>query len=110
LIQELREEFWKNALVPGLSEDFNQSLERAGRVADFLEFAELLVMDAFERKESCGGHFNEAHQTEEQEAMRDDENFCHVAAWEYKGDDTEPGRHKEPLVFENVELTQRSYK
>jgi succinate dehydrogenase / fumarate reductase flavoprotein subunit len=110
LIQELREEFWKNALVPGLSEDFNQSLERAGRVADFLEFAELLVMDAFERKESCGGHFNEAHQTEEQEAMRDDENFCHVAAWEYKGDDTEPERHKEPLVFENVELTQRSYK
>ena len=110
LIQELREEFWENALVPGVSEDFNQSLERAGRVADFLEFAELLVMDAFERKESCGGHFNEAYQTEEHEAKRDDENFCHVAAWEYKGDDTEPERHKEPLVFENVELTQRSYK
>jgi succinate dehydrogenase / fumarate reductase flavoprotein subunit len=110
LIQELREEFWKNVRVPGSSEDFNQSLERAGRVADFLEFAELMVMDAFERKESCGGHFNEAYQTEEQEAMRDDENFCHVAAWEYKGDDTDPERHKEPLVFENVELTQRSYK
>jgi succinate dehydrogenase / fumarate reductase flavoprotein subunit len=110
LIQALREEFWENALVPGVSEDFNQSLERAGRVADFLEFAELLVMDAFERKESCGGHFNEAYQTEEHEARRDDENFCHVAAWEYKGDDTEPLRHKEPLVFENVELTQRSYK
>ena len=77
-------------LVPGVSEDFNQSLERAGRVADFLEFAELLVMDAFERKESCGGHFNEAYQTEEHEARRDDENFCHVAAWEHKGDDTEP--------------------
>jgi succinate dehydrogenase / fumarate reductase flavoprotein subunit len=110
LIQELREEFWNNAVVPGSSQDFNQSLERAGRVADFLEFAELMVMDAFERKESCGGHFNEAYQTEEQEAMRDDENFCHVAAWEYKGDDTDPERHKEPLVFENVELTQRSYK
>ncbi len=110
LIQALREEFWENALVPGVSEDFNQSLERAGRVADFIEFAELLVMDAFERKESCGGHFNEAYQTEEHEARRDDENFCHVAAWEYKGDDTEPLRHKEPLVFENVELTQRSYK
>ena len=110
LIRALREEFWENALVPGVSEDFNQSLERAGRVADFLEFAELLVMDAFERKESCGGHFNEAYQTEEHEAKRDDENFCHVAAWEYKGDDTEPERHKEPLVFENVELTQRSYK
>jgi len=70
----------------------------------------LALMDAFERKESCGGHFNEAYQTEEQEAKRDDENFCHAAAWEYKGDDTEPERHKEPLVFENVELTQRSYK
>jgi succinate dehydrogenase / fumarate reductase flavoprotein subunit len=110
LIQELREEFWNNAVVPGSSQDFNQSLERAGRVADFLEFAELLVMDAFERKESCGGHFNEAYQTQEHEALRDDENFCHVAAWEYKGDDTDPEFHKEPLVFENVELTQRSYK
>jgi succinate dehydrogenase / fumarate reductase flavoprotein subunit len=110
MIQALREEFWQNAVVPGSDKDFNQSLERAGRVADFLEFAELLVMDAFERKESCGGHFNEAYQTEEHEAKRDDENFCHVAAWEYKGDDTEPERHKEPLVFENVQLTQRSYK
>ncbi len=110
LIQELRGEFWENALVPGSSEDFNQSLERAGRVADFLEFAELLVIDAFERKESCGAHFNDAYQTEENEAKRDDENFCHVAAWEYKGDDTAPELHKEPLVFENVELTQRSYK
>jgi succinate dehydrogenase / fumarate reductase flavoprotein subunit len=110
MIQELREEFWTHALVPGSSQDFNQSLERAGRVADFLEFAELLVMDAFKRRESCGGHFNEAFQTEEHEALRDDENFCHVAAWEYKGDDTDPQRHEEPLVFENVELTQRSYK
>ena len=109
-IQELRGEFWENVLVPGSNNDFNQSLERAGRVADFLEFGELMLIDALARKESCGGHFNEAHQTEENEAMRDDENFCHVAAWEYTGDDKEPGFHKEPLVFENVQLTQRSYK
>lgn len=110
MIQELRGEFWENALVPGVNEDFNQSLERAGRVADFLEFAEMMIMDALARQESCGGHFNEAYQTEENEAKRDDENFCHVAAWEYTGDDTEPEFHKEPLVFENVQLTQRSYK
>lgn len=110
LIKELRDEFWENAIVPGSSNDFNQSLERAGRVADFLEFAELLVKDAYERKESCGAHFNEAYQTKEHEAKRDDENFCHVAAWEYKGEEAEPELHKEKLVFENVELTQRSYK
>ncbi len=110
LIQELRGEFWENSVTPGSDKDFNQSLERAGRVADFLEFAELMVVDAFERKESCGGHFNEGYQTEENEAKRDDENFCHVAAWKYKGDDAEPKLHKEPLAFENVELTQRSYK
>ncbi|QTA87552.1 fumarate reductase/succinate dehydrogenase flavoprotein subunit [Desulfonema magnum] len=110
MIQELRGEFWENVLVPGSDGDFNQSLERAGRVADFLEFSELMIRDALDRRESCGGHFNEAFQTEENEAMRDDENFCHVAAWEYAGDDKEPEFHKEPLVFENVELTQRSYK
>ncbi|MCG6972292.1 MAG: fumarate reductase/succinate dehydrogenase flavoprotein subunit [Desulfobacterales bacterium] len=110
MIRQLRGEFWENAVVPGSDKDFNQSLERAGRVADFLEFAELLVTDAYTRRESCGGHFNEAFQTEENEALRDDENFCHVAAWEYKGDDKEPERHAEPLVFENVQLTQRSYK
>ncbi len=110
LIQNLRAEYWENVLVPGSDKDFNQSLERAGRVADFLEFGELMVTDAIERKESCGGHFNEAHQTDENEAMRDDENFCHVSAWEYTGENKEPGFHKEPLVFENVELTQRSYK
>ncbi len=110
LVRELRGEFWQNAIVPGTDRNFNQSMERAGRVADFLEFAELMLTDAYERKESCGCHLNEAYQTEENEAKRDDENFSHVAAWEYKGDDQEPELHKEPLVFENVELTQRSYK
>ncbi len=107
LIQALREEFWENVIVPGSEKEFNQSLEKAGRVADFLEFGELMVIDALARKESCGGHFNEAYQTEENEAKRDDENFCHVSAWEYTGD--EPVLHKEPLTFENVKLTQRSY-
>jgi len=110
LIQELRAEFWENVLVPGKTDDLNQSLERAGRVSDFMEFAELMVIDALARQESCGGHFNEAFQTEDNEAKRDDENFCHVAAWEYNGVDVEPAFHKEPLNFENVELSQRSYK
>jgi len=110
MIQELRDEFWKNVKVPGSAADFNQSLERAGRVADFLEFAELLLDDALARQESCGGHFNEAYQTEENEALRNDEDFCHVAAWEFKGHGQAPELHKEPLTFENVQLTQRSYK
>ncbi len=110
MIQELRGEFWENVLVPGSDKDFNQSLERAGRVADFLEFGELMLIDALARKESCGAHFNEAYQTEENEALRDDENFCHVSAWEFAGKDKEPVFHKEDLKFENVELSQRSYK
>ena len=110
MVQELREEFWENVIVPGVNEEFNQSLERAGRVADFLEFGELMIIDALSRKESCGCHFNEAYQTEENEAKRDDENFKYVATWEFKGDEKEPELHKEDLMFENVELTQRSYK
>ena len=110
MIQELREEFWENVIVPESNEEFNQSLERAGRVADFLEFGELMVIDALARKESCGCHFNEAFQTEENEARRDDENFCYVATWEFTGEGEEPVLNKEQLAFENVELTQRSYK
>ena len=110
MVQKLRSEFWKNVRVPGEEKDLNQSLEKAGRVADFLEFAELMLIDALDRRESCGGHFNEAFQTEENEAKRDDENFCHVSAWEYRGYGKDPEFHKEPLTFENVKLTQRSYK
>ncbi len=110
LIQNLRAEFWDNVLIPGQHDELNQSLERAGRVADFLEFAELMIIDARARQESCGGHFNEDFQTEENEALRDDENFCHVAAWEYQGENQDPAFHKESLEFEHVKLTQRSYK
>jgi succinate dehydrogenase / fumarate reductase flavoprotein subunit len=110
LIQDLRGEFWQNLLLPGTDKDFNQSLERAGRVADFLEFSELLVTDALARRESCGGHFNEAFQTEDHEPMRDDANMCHAAVWEYAGEGKAPIFHKEPLVFENVKLAVRSYK
>jgi succinate dehydrogenase / fumarate reductase flavoprotein subunit len=109
-IKEIREDFWKNVKVLGENEELNQSLEKAGRVADFLELGELIAKDALYRKESCGGHFREEYQTEENEALRDDENFAYVAAWEFKGDNTEPEMHKENLVFENVQLTQRSYK
>ena len=110
MIRELRAQFWKEVNVPGSSEDLNQSLERAGRVADFLEFGELMVVDALNREESCGCHFNLACQTEDHEALRDDANYCHVNAWEFQGDEASPTLHTEPLKFENVELTQRSYK
>ncbi len=109
-IPAIRSEFWENINVPGSGEDLNQSLEKAGRVADYLEFAELLVMDALHRKESCGGHFREEYQTPEGEARRDDDNFSYVAAWEYVEGSTQPQMHKETLKFENVNLTQRSYK
>ena len=110
LIADLRAEFWENVLVGGTGKEFNQSLEKAGRVADFLECGELMVMDALARRESCGCHFNEDFQTDEHEALRDDENFCHVSAWEFRGNSHKPKLHKESLEFENVELTQRSYK
>ena len=109
-IPKLREEFWKNVKVFGRNEEFNQNLENAYRLADFLELGELLAYDAWHRKESCGGHFREESQTEEGEALRKDDEFSYVAAWEYKGVDQNPVLHKEPLVFENVHLTQRSYK
>jgi succinate dehydrogenase / fumarate reductase flavoprotein subunit len=110
LIQELRKEFWSNTKVLGANEELNMSLEKAGRVADFLELGELMVDDALHRRESCGGHFRLESQTEEGEAKRDDENFTYVAAWEYTGDNQPEVLHKEELIFENVKLTQRSYK
>jgi succinate dehydrogenase / fumarate reductase flavoprotein subunit len=110
LIAELRGEFRENVLISGSSTEFNQNLEKAKRVADFIEFGELMIIDALARKESCGGHFNEDYQTDENEARRDDENYRHVSAWEYAGEGKEPGFHKESLRFENVKLTQRSYK
>ncbi|WP_257658168.1 fumarate reductase/succinate dehydrogenase flavoprotein subunit [Parapedobacter lycopersici] len=110
MIQELRKEFWEDVTVLGENEELNQSLEKAGRVADFLELGELMVDDALHRRESCGGHFRIESQTEEGEAKRDDENFRYVAAWEYRGDNQPEVLHKEELEFENVKLTQRSYK
>ena len=109
-IKQLRAEFWKDVKVLGANEELNMTLENALRVADFMELAELMVKDALIREESCGGHFREEHQTEENEAKRDDEGFTFVSAWEYKGEGQEDELHKEELVFENVKLTQRSYK
>jgi succinate dehydrogenase / fumarate reductase flavoprotein subunit len=110
LVAEVRAEFWENVTVPGSHADLNQSLENAGRVADFLEFADILLLDALARRESCGCHFNEAFQTEDHEALRDDVNMSHVAVWEYAGEGQEPIFHKEPLNFEFVKLARRSYK
>ncbi|MBK7265304.1 MAG: fumarate reductase/succinate dehydrogenase flavoprotein subunit [Ignavibacteriales bacterium] len=109
-IRALREDFWKNVRVLGEGEELNQSLEKAGRVADFLELGELLASDALNRRESCGGHFREESQTEDNEAKRDDENYSYVSAWEYKGDGVEPELHKEELTFEHCKPSQRSYK
>ena len=110
LIPQLRAEFWRDVMVPGEGDDLNQTLEHAGRVADFLELGELMCRDALHREESCGGHFRLEYQTPDGEARRDDEHFAYVAAWEYAGDDTAPVLNKEPLVFENIKLSQRSYK
>jgi succinate dehydrogenase / fumarate reductase flavoprotein subunit len=110
LIKELREEFYKDLFVPGSADEFNPELDKACRVADFIELGELMMVDALDRNESCGGHFREEYQTPEGEAMRNDVDYTYVAAWEYPGHDTDPILHKEDLVFENVELKTRSYK
>ncbi|MCB0713319.1 MAG: fumarate reductase/succinate dehydrogenase flavoprotein subunit [Ignavibacteriae bacterium] len=109
-IQKLRSEFWQNLRVPGEPNSYNKNLEFAGRVADFLELGELMAIDALKREESCGGHFREEYQTEEGEALRNDDEFSYVAAWAHSGDDSSPNLHKEPLEFDRVKLTQRSYK
>jgi succinate dehydrogenase / fumarate reductase flavoprotein subunit len=109
-IPELREEFWNNVVVPGSGDAANPELEKAGRVADFMEFAELLCQDALHREESCGGHFRTEHQYPDGEAKRDDDNFAYAAAWEYSGDLAKPTLNKEPLTFEEVHLAVRSYK
>jgi succinate dehydrogenase / fumarate reductase flavoprotein subunit len=109
-IQTLRGEFWQDVRVPGEANNLNQNLERALRVADFLEFGELLARDALNREESCGGHFREEYQTEEGEALRNDEDFSYVAAWEWTGENQTPVLHKEQLIFEEVHPSQRSYK
>jgi len=109
-IRELREQYWKDVRVLGSGDTLNQSLEKAGRVADFMEFAELLAIDALNREESCGGHFREEYQTSEGEAARNDADYAYVAAWEFQGAGEEPTLHKEPLVFENVKPSTRSYK
>jgi succinate dehydrogenase / fumarate reductase flavoprotein subunit len=109
-IPEIRAEFWQNVRVPGDNGELNHSLEKAGRVADFLEFGELLALDALHRRESCGGHFREEFQTEDGEAQRDDDNFAYVAAWQYNSADSRPSLRKEPLHFDAVHLAVRSYK
>jgi succinate dehydrogenase / fumarate reductase flavoprotein subunit len=109
-IRDLREAFWNDVTVPGEGAELNQELEKAGRVADHFELAELMCRDALAREESCGGHFREEYQTDEGEALRNDDDFCNVTVWEYKGADKEPVAHQEPLEFETVQLTQRSYK
>lgn len=109
-IQELREEFWKNVIVPGTTNSFNPELEKAGRVADFLELGELMCRDALTRNESCGGHFREEYQDSDGETLRDDKKFSFVSAWEYKGVDADPKLHKEELVYENIKIAQRNYK
>jgi succinate dehydrogenase / fumarate reductase flavoprotein subunit len=109
-IPELRAEFWKDVKVTGENGSLNQDLEAAGRVADFLEFAELVCLDALTRNESCGGHFRVEYQTPEGEALRDDEHYSFVSAWEYQGPDQPPALNKEPLVYEEVHMSTRSYK
>lgn len=110
LVKELQQEFWKDLNIPGSAGDLNQELEKAGRVADNFELAQLLITDALNRKESCGAHFREEYQTPDGEAMRNDADFAYVAAWEYTGEGNAPVLHKEELKFEEVEVKVRSYK
>jgi succinate dehydrogenase / fumarate reductase flavoprotein subunit len=110
MVQEIRADFWKNVRVPGKADGMNPELEKALRVADFIELGELMIDDAYSRNESCGGHFREEYQTEDGEALRDDNNYAYVSAWEYKGENEQSVLHKEELIFENVKLVQRSYK
>ena len=110
IIPKLRDEFWRDVRVLGTGAELNQSLEHAGRVADFFELAELMCIDALHREESCGGHFRTEYQTPDGEALRDDERFAYVAAWEWMGDGTPQRLNREPLVYENIKLSQRSYK
>jgi succinate dehydrogenase / fumarate reductase flavoprotein subunit len=109
-IRELKQEFWSDVRVLGTNEELNQALEKAGRVADFIELGELMCIDALVRRESCGGHFRAESQTEDGEALRHDDEYAHVSAWEWGGEGGKPVLHKEPLVYEYVEMKQRSYK
>lgn len=109
-IAALRKDFWNDVKIPGTADSINPELEKAGRVADFLELGELMARDALMREESCGGHFREEYQTPEGEALRNDDNYMYVAAWAYKGRDAEPELHKEPLQYEFIEVKQRNYK
>jgi succinate dehydrogenase / fumarate reductase flavoprotein subunit len=110
MVQEIKADFWKNVRIPGKADGMNPELEKALRVADFIELGELMIDDAFSRDESCGGHFREEFQTEDGEALRDDNNYAYVSAWEFKGENEQSKLHKEELIFENVKLVQRSYK
>ena len=110
LIRTLRDDFHRNVKVLGEADSLNQSLEKAGRVADFIELGELMCIDALNRRESCGGHFRAESQTEEGEALRDDTEFAYVAAWEFGGEDAQPVLHKEDLIYTAIEMKQRSYK
>jgi succinate dehydrogenase / fumarate reductase flavoprotein subunit len=109
-IKKLKEEYWQNVRVMGEGKELNQNLEHAGRVADFLELGELMMRDALHRNESCGGHFREEYQTPDNEALRDDDHYSYVAAWKHNGENVSPEMIKEPLIFENVKPSQRSYK
>jgi succinate dehydrogenase / fumarate reductase flavoprotein subunit len=110
MIKDLKKEFWSDVRIPGKIEELNTELDKAMRVADFLDLGELMAYDALDRNESCGGHFREEYQTEEGEALRDDANYTFVSAWEYKGDGQAPELHKEKLIYENIEVKQRNYK